>query len=70
MASVRDFGEAHDIAALQYTFSPCDEGLAWALAAISLRLLDAQAVYRIVNPKNDLFVLLFELTKLPQDTAK
>jgi len=64
MQTVRQFGEKHDIAALEGTFSPCDDALAWALAAISLKLLDAQGVYRIDQAKTLLFLLLFDLKRI------
>lgn len=64
MHNVRSFGEKHDIAALRETFSPCDEALAWALAAISLNLLDAEAVYRIEQPQTQLFLLLSDLRRI------
>jgi hypothetical protein len=64
MNEVRSFGAKHDIDALQQTFSPCDEALAWALAAVSLKLLDAQTVYRIDQSKTQLFLLLFDLRRI------
>lgn len=63
MQAVRVFGATHDVAALRGSFSPCDEALAWALAAISLKLLDARAVYRVPQAKNLLFLLLFDLER-------
>lgn len=70
MLAVKQFGEMHDVGALQEGFAPCDEVLAWAQAAISLKILDAQCVYRIEQPKNFLFVLLFDLTHLPTPDRK
>ena len=61
MLQVRSFGEAHDIPPLTQTFTPCDDALAWALAAISLKLLDAAGVYRIGQAKTGLYLLLFDL---------
>jgi hypothetical protein len=71
MAVVRKFGEAHDVAALRQSLESCDESLAWALAAISLKLLDAQCVYRIEQPRTFLFLLLFDLKNVangPQES--
>lgn len=62
MNAVRRFGETRDIAALQRTFSPCDEALAWALSAIALKLLDGEAIYRIEQNANSLFLLLFDVS--------
>ena len=64
MQAIRSFGKKHNIAALERTFSPCDDALAWALAAISLKLLDAQATYRIDQAKTQLFLLLFDLERI------
>jgi hypothetical protein len=64
MQAVRTFGEEHDVAALRHNFAPCEESLAWALAAISLKLLNAEAVYRVEQEKTLLFLLLFELERL------
>jgi uncharacterized protein DUF6882 len=64
MLAVTHFGEKNKVAALKHTFSPCDEALAWALAAISLKLLDAQAIYRIAQTENQLFLLLFDLKRI------
>ena len=61
MGPVKLFGDQHEISALQHTFSPCDEAMAWALASISLKILDAQCVYRVDRGKNLLFLLLNEL---------
>lgn len=63
MQAVRAFGKEHDVAALQQNFTPCDEALAWALAAISLKLLGADAVYRIDQEKSQLFLLLCDLER-------
>jgi hypothetical protein len=68
MQAVRHFGEKHDIAALGQTFSPCDEPLAWALAAIACKLLDAQGVYRVDQEKTQLFLLLFDLKRIRDET--
>jgi hypothetical protein len=66
MDAIRRFGAQHDVQALQQTFAPCDEALAWALAAVSLALLDAQAVYRIEQRTSQLFLLLFDIRR-PSD---
>lgn len=63
LEAVVHFGKEHDVAALQQNFAPCDEALAWALAAISLRLLDAEAVYRIEQEGSKLFLLLYDLKR-------
>jgi hypothetical protein len=67
MAAVRKFGEVHDVAALRQSLESCDEPLAWALAAISLKLLDAQGVYRIEQDRTFLFLLLFDLKRVAVD---
>lgn len=61
MEPVKLFGDQHEISALQHTFSPCDEAMAWALASISLKILDAQCVYRVDRGKNLLFLLLNDI---------
>ena len=61
LALVKQFGFAQDVPTLQETFSPCDEALAWALASISLKVLDAECIYRIDQGKNLLFLLLNNL---------
>lgn len=64
MLAIRSFGKEHDIAALERGFSPCDDALAWALAAISLKLLGAQGTYRIDQARTQLFLLLFDLERI------
>lgn len=61
MLAVAHFGRENGIPALERNFSPCGDSLAGALAAISLKLLDAQGVYRIEQTKTRLFLLLFDL---------
>lgn len=64
MRAVSEFGRKHGIPALERNFSPCDDSLSWALAAISLKLLDAQSVYRINQNKSHLFLLLFDIKSI------
>ena len=64
MHAVRAFGSEHGIPALEENFSPCEDSVAWALAAISLKLLDAQSVYRIDQLKTHLFLLMFDLKNI------
>jgi hypothetical protein len=61
---VKLFGAKHDAPALQHAFSPCDEALAWALSSVSLKILDAQCVYRVDQGKNLLFLLLNNIERV------
>ena len=67
MRAVAAFGREHGIPALERNFSPCDDSLAWALAAISLRLLDAEGIYRVGQTKTQLFLLLFDLKRVESE---
>lgn len=59
--AISEFGAQNEIPALEETFSPCDEALAWSLASIALKILNAQSVYRVDQGKNLLFLLLNEI---------
>jgi hypothetical protein len=61
MKAVQAFGAKEGLAFLQMPVQPCDEGMAWSLAAVAARLIDAECVYRAPGAKSDLFLLLFKL---------
>jgi hypothetical protein len=61
MKRVQTFGAEESLPFLQMPIQPCDEGMAWSLAAVSARLTDAECIYRAPGAKSDLFLLLFKL---------
>jgi hypothetical protein len=61
VVAVREFGDKNRLQKLRASFERCDEGEAWSMASLALHLLDAQCVYRVRNPKSQLFLLLFSI---------
>lgn len=63
MAAVRSFGEENETEQLSESFYPCDEGEAWSMASVASQILDAQCVYRVARPTNQVFFLLFAIQR-------
>ncbi len=65
--AVKAFGERNAIGPLTGAFSPCSEELAWAVAALALKILDAACLYRVPQSNTDLFVLLNDIGPAPRE---
>ncbi|WP_143684697.1 DUF6882 domain-containing protein [Variovorax sp. KK3] len=65
MGEVKAFGVKEGLPFLQAPVQPCDEGMAWSMASIAARLLDAQSLYRAPGGKTALFLLLFDIQAQP-----
>jgi uncharacterized protein DUF6882 len=65
MARVREFGEQHEIEHVMGSFDPCPEEEAWTVTSIAAQVLDAECIYRAPGKNTNLFLLLFNIQKLP-----
>lgn len=63
MTAVRELGAQRQIDKLTTSFAPCDEGEAWSMASVASEIVDSQSVYRTVGAKNQLFLLLFSISR-------
>lgn len=63
MLAVKDFGLAEDLPMLSASFGSCREVEAWAMAATAGKILSSKGFYRIPGALNQLFLLLFSITK-------
>lgn len=63
LQAVRARGDEQGVEPLQAAIVECDEGDAWSLASLAADVLDAQCLYRTDGPKNQLFLLLFDIQR-------
>ncbi len=64
MQAVEAFGKREQIPMVQQSFSPCSEAEAWAMTALSGKLLSAEGFYRAPGTSSDLFLLLYSLARV------
>lgn len=66
LAEVRAYAEQHEIEHVMDSFDRADEAEAWTVTSIAAEQLNAEAVYRAEGPRNQLFLLLFNIRKASQ----
>ncbi|MGD0095929.1 MAG: DUF6882 domain-containing protein [Terracidiphilus sp.] len=63
MLAIRSFGNSERLPMLAGGFENCREVEAWAMAAVAGQMLSCEGFYRVPNPSNHLFLLLFSIQK-------